>query len=208
MIQKYKWYILGGILGCITLSYIVCDRTSLWGKYQYWMGEYNQAKRIMIENDKQSMGRIAKLIKENRDLMDKNEKLDMNIIKLEDAQDDKDRVIGNLNAALKKAPTDADKLTILTSMVDQWSARFDLCRKQVDELDALAFNLTTSYENQIRISGEYKSLWEQESTLRRLAETGLNLADKRIRSLNRQLKLNRVLEVALVGLSAYLVLKK
>ena len=70
------------------------------------------------------------------------------------------------------------------------------------------FSLNEKYEAQLKISLEWKTLYENEATLRNLAEVRLKLADKKLRGLQFQVNLGRGVTIALGAGLLYAVLAK
>jgi hypothetical protein len=206
MIKKYKWFAIGGLLVALAVDYVVCDRPSLTDKINYWRGQYEEQKKVAMADAQIKLATIAELEGQNELLQSSIDSANTVIVGLEEAQGDRDTAIGHLTTALGQAKTDAERVPILTAMVEEWKGKFTLAQSEIGELKGQVFNLKTQYQNQIRISENYSGLWTQEKTLRMKAETGLNLQDKRISSLQKQAKLTRI--VALVAIVATYILKK
>jgi chromosome segregation ATPase len=206
---KYRAIILGvGLFLVIAFFYAVCDRAKLVDEISQAKGKYEVYRQIAITNEAIS----AKVIKEQLDKIDGlNGAIDSAntvIATLQTHQEEANETIGNLNNKLALAKTDAEKVPILTALVEEWSVKFYLAQDQLKEKDKVIFSLTEKYNAQLQISETYKADWTAESSLRTLAETRLNLMDKRISSLQTKAKLRNVGDVLLVAGALYLAFTK
>lgn len=206
MIKKYKWFAIGAVLLAIAVGYVVCDRPRLMDKISYWRGQYEEQKKVAMADAQIKLATIAELEGQNALLQGGIDSANTIIVGLEEAQADHNTAIGHLTTALGQAKTDAERVPILTAMVEEWKGKFTLAQSEIGELKKVNFSLTTQYQNEIKISGNYKSLWESEKNLRLKCELEIGLQDKRISSLQRQVKLTRV--AVLVAVVATLFLKK
>jgi chromosome segregation ATPase len=203
---KYKWPIIIGVVSIVLLGYVLWNPPSTKDKLNFWRGQYDELKRITTADEQIKLATIAELESKNSLLQSSIDSANTVIANLEGKQADKDTALLKLEQTLTQAKTDAERVPILTQMVEEWRGKFNLAQAQIAEKDKIIFSLTTQYQTALSIGAEYKGLWQSEKTLRLKAETGLNLADKRIASLNRQVKTWRV--VAVVGVIATAVLKK
>ena len=206
MIKKYKWFAIGGLLVALAVGYVVCDKPRLTDRINYWRGQYEEQKKVAMADAQIKLATIAELEGRNALLQSSIDSANTIIVGLEEAQGDKDTTIGHLTTALGQAKTDAERVPILTAMVEEWKGKFTLAQSEIGELKKINFDLKTQYLNEIKVSEEYRNLWQSEKGLRLKAEGGLNLSDKRISSLQKQVKLTRV--VSLVAVVATLFLKK
>lgn len=209
MLNKYKYVGIGvGVLFIFSLFYVVCDRTKLEHKISYLAGQIAEQKKITLAGETVS----AKVIKEQLAKIDElNGAIDSAntvIVDLEKGQTKAGNTIVKLNDTLAQAKTDAEKVPILESLVKEWSNKFSLAQNQLAEKDKIIFSLTEKYESQVRISLQYTVDWKNEKALRELGEKRSSLQDKRIRSLERRLKLRNVVDVLIVVGAGYLVLSK
>lgn len=205
MIAKYKYYLIGGVLlFSIALGYVVCDRASVEDKLNYWKGQYQELKNITEADEKIKLAAIADLEEKNSLLQGAIDSANTIIVNLEESQANADISISDLNTALVKAKTDAERVPILTALVDEWKDKFSLAQKEIAEKDRVIFSLTEQYQAEMQISANYKVLWEKEHTLRLKCEKGIGLFDKRIATLQRQVKLTRVVALGAVALTLFL----
>jgi hypothetical protein len=189
MIKKYKWVAIGGLLVALAVGYVVCDRPSLMDKINYWRGQYDEQKKVAMADAQIKLATIAELEGQNALLQGSIDSANTIIVGLEEAQGDRDAAIGHLTTALGQAKTDAERVPILTAMVEEWKGKFTLAQTEIGELKKVSFDLKTQYTNAIAIGDNYKFLWEGERSLRLKCELGIQLADKRIRSLQKKARL-------------------
>jgi len=201
---KYKWPIIAGIAIVVGAVYVLWNPPSTKDKYIYWRGEYNALKSIAEANEQIKLATIAELEGKNSLLQGSIDSANTIIAQLE-----QDVVEAEVEVA--EARKGWDKFSVecqakLKTLDLSWSAVHEIDRKEIAALKTANFDLLGQYNNQIRISQEHSGLWVQEKTLRMKAETGLNLADKRIRSLQRKAKLTLPAMAAVVV--AVLLLRK
>jgi hypothetical protein len=206
MIKKYGVYAIGGLLVVLCVGYVVCDRPSLMDKINYWRGQYDEQKKVAMADAQIKLATIAELEGQNALLQSSIDSANTIIVGLEEAQGDRDTAIGHLTTALGQAKTDAERVPILTAMVDEWKGKFTLAQAETGELKRVNFDLKTQYQNEIKVSAEYRNLWQSEKGLRLKAEDGLGLFDKKVASLQRKVKTTQLVAVAVV--LAVVLLKK
>jgi len=197
---KYKVLIGGAILFIILASfYVCCDRAKLVDRINVEKGKYEAYRQITIANEEIS----AKYIKEQLAKIDElNGHIDSAntvIATLQAHQEQANGTIGSLNDKLAQAQTDAEKVPILTALVQEWIGKFNLAQATIAEKDKIIFSLTEKYQAQLQISERHKADWTAETSLRTLAETRLNLLDKRVVGLERKLKLRNAGDLILVA---------
>ena len=206
MIKKYKWVALGGLLVVLAVGYVVCDRPSLTDKINYWRGQYEEQKKVALADAQIKLATIAELEGQNALLQGGIDSANTIIVGLEEAIGHKDIHLSELDEALVQAKTDAERVPILMAMVEEWKGKFTLAQSEIGELKGQVFSLTTQYQNEIKVSAEYRNLWQSEKGLRLKAEDGLGLFGKKVASLNRKVKMTRLVAVAVV--LAVVLLKK
>ena len=94
----------------------------------------------------------------------------------------------------------------LRAQVRQLSLVIDSQELIIQGNDEIIFNLTQKYQAQLKISGEYKKMYDSEVALHVLAIKRLKVADKHISSLRFTGNVKNVLVIA-GGVMAYLLLK-
>jgi cell fate (sporulation/competence/biofilm development) regulator YlbF (YheA/YmcA/DUF963 family) len=203
--MKLKYIIIGGVLLALSALYVVCDRAKLDHDIDYWRGRYEAEKKLALATAEIHLKAIA----------DQQKKID----ELSGAIDSAYTVIANLEEHKAQAETaladaregwsslSAEAQAKLIALDQAWQGKFDLLQAQDKEKDKIIFSLTQKYQAQLDISNRYSALWEQEKALNTTLEIRLNLADKKVPRLYRQVKLNRVLEATLVATAVILALK-
>jgi hypothetical protein len=206
MLKKYKWPIIAVGVFIIGAIYVLWNPPSTKDKLEYWKGEYAESKRIYEADAQIKLATIAELQGQNALLQGSIDSANTIIANLEGKQGEATNAIGHLTTALGQAKTDAERVPILTSLVDEWKGKFTLAQAQIAEKDKVIFSLTTQYHNEISVSANYKSLYESEHTLRLKCEEGIGLSDKRIASLTKQVKLWK--GIGVIAVIATALLKK
>jgi hypothetical protein len=207
-IPKKYLYASIGLLIIIALSYVVCDRASLTNKIDYWKGQYDTERKINVAAEEISLRKIGEL---EDQIALKDSAIDSAntvIATLQDKQVIKDGQISSLNVSLSEATTDAERVPILVSLVDEWKGKFTLAQSTIAEKDKIIESATIKYNLQVQISDEYKAGWEREKALRLNCEAGLGLKDKRINQLERQNRAKNILGVAGWGVAAIVSIVK
>jgi len=204
MIKKYGVYAVGALLVALAVGYVVCDKPRLTDRINYWRGQYEEQKKVAMADAQIKLATIAELEGQNALLQGSIDSA--NTIIAQKEQENAQANVALANAHKGWAAFSAEAQAKLKELDDAWAAKFDILLKQDQEKDKINFSLTKQYQSALSIGEEYKGLWGQEKTLRLQAETGLNLQDKRIASLQKQVKLTRV--VSLVAVVATLFLKK
>lgn len=204
MIKKYGVYAVGALLVALAVGYVVCDKPRLTDRINYWRGQYEEQKKVAMADAQIKLATIAELEGQNALLQGSIDSA--NTIIAQKEQENAQANVALANAHKGWAAFSAEAQAKLKELDDAWAAKFDILLKQDQEKDKINFSLTKQYQSALSIGEEYKGLWGQEKTLRLQAETGLNLQDKRIASLQKQVKLTRV--VAVLAVVATLFLKK
>ena len=204
MIKKYGVYAVGALLVALAVGYVVCDKPRLTDRINYWRGQYEEQKKVAMADAQIKLATIAEL--EGRNALLQGSIDSANTIIAQKEQENAQANVALANAHKGWAAFSAEAQAKLKELDDAWAAKFDVLLKQDKEKDKIIFSLTKQYQSALSIGEEYKGLWGQEKTLRLQGETGLNLQDKRIASLQKQVKLTRV--VAVLAVVATLFLKK
>jgi hypothetical protein len=202
MLKKYKWPIIAGVAIVIGAIYIFWNPPSTKDAYEYWKGSYAELKRVTATDEFIKLKVITDLREQNALLQLSIDSANTVIAHLEEGKADAE-------AALNKAREGWDALSAeaqakLHELDAAWAKKFDILQGQYDEQERVNFDLKTQCQNEIKVSDKYKSLWEGEKNLRLKCEQGTHLADKRIGSLSRQVKLWKGIGVAAVILTALL----
>ena len=98
---------------------------------------------------------------------------------------------------------DKDKIIVnLSTQVNTWKEKFTLAEKIIGEKDGIIFSLSEKYEAQTVVSVEFETLYMKEAELRKLLETRIRLADRKIR---RSKTLNTAQTIGLGVIGGFLI---
>ena len=205
MLKKYKWPIIAGVVIIVGAIYVLWNPPSTKVKYEYWKGSYAELKRITATDEFVKLKVITDLREQNALLQSSIDSANTIIAHLEEGKADAE-------AALKKARQGWDTLSAeaqakLHELDTAWSKKFDILQGQYDALKTANFDLQTQYKNALSIGDNYKSLWGSEKNLRQKCELGIQIADKRIASLQRTVRLTRYVSIAVIVATVFLVKK-
>lgn len=196
--SKYKWPIIAIVVLIIGAVYVLWNPPSTKDALNFWRGEYNELRNISTASEQIHLATIAELEQGNAMLQGSIDSANTIIANLEGKQGEANATIGQLNTALGQAKTDAERVPILTALVEEWKGKFTLAQAQIAEKDKVIFSLTDQYRSALQIGEEYRNLWTTEKTLRLKCEDGLSLSDKRIATLGRTVKTTRLFACAVV----------
>jgi hypothetical protein len=204
MFKKYKWPIIAVGVFIIGAIYVLWNPPSTKVKYEYWKGSYAELKRITATDEFVKLKIITDLREQNALLQSSIDSANTIIAHLEEGKADAE-------AALTKAREGWDALSAeaqskLHELDEAWAKKFDILQGQYDEQAKIVFNLTKQYQAALSIGANYRSLWTSEKALRLKCEDGISLSDKRIASLQRQVKLWK--GIGVIAVIATAILKK
>jgi hypothetical protein len=204
MLKKYKWPIIAVAVFIVGAVYVLWNPPSTKDALEYWRGSYSELKRITATDEFIKLKVITDLREQNSLLQGSIDSANTIIAHLEEGK-------ANAEAALKKAREGWDSLSAeaqakLHELDKAWIAKFDILQGQYDALKGANFDLQTQYQTELKISANYRSLFESEKSLRLKCEDGISLSDKRIASLSKQVKLWK--GIAVVAVVATALLKK
>jgi hypothetical protein len=115
---------------------------------------------------------------------------------------DKDKEIVGLSDELARAKTDAERVPILTKLVDEWTQKFRISETKIKDYDGIIFSLNKKYESQVVISGSWKYKYDDMSKLNAENEALVGM-------LRRDLGVARIVggvkSAAVVALGAYII---
>jgi hypothetical protein len=204
MIKKYKWFAIGGLLVVLCVGYVVCDRPSLMDKINYWRGQYDEQKKVAMADAQIKLATIAELEGQNALLQSSIDSANTIIVGLEEDVADAEAEVADARKGWDKFSVECQAK--LKELDLSWSSVHEIDRKEMGELKGQVFSLTKQYQNEIKVSAEYRNLWQSEKGLRLKAEDGLGLFDKKVASLQRKVKTTQLVAVAVV--LAVVLLKK
>lgn len=200
--KKYKPYIIGGICLLMVILYITCG--SCKDHDPYWEGQYSiinaQLDKLKIEKEAE----ILTLVNQNEELNKEIGHATERIGTLESNVVTKDASLLNLEKEFTQLGDDKDaKISNLTEQVSIWKEKFTLAEKIISEKDVIIFSLTEKYNNQLKVSLDYKELYESVQGTNDLLQIGLGRANKQIVKLKVTNKIKNLACVVLGGIIAY-----
>jgi len=142
----------------------------LTDKVSYLGGELKILRQEAATLKKDKLAEIAKAEQTKKD-MDKIVKAkDTDIARKTEIINHLTGTIGQLDDALAVAKTDAERVIILTAQVKQWSDKFTLAEGIIADKDDVIFSLNAKYEAQVKISNNWKALFDTEITKSKIQE--------------------------------------
>jgi chromosome segregation ATPase len=199
---------IAGLLLVLSTFYVMCDRPTLNHKIDYWQGQYDAERKLAIAGEEIALKKIGELQSEIAMKDGAIDSANTVIATLQEAQDTANDQISSLNVSLSEATTDAERVPILVSLVDEWKGKFTLAQSTIAEKDRIIEATTVKYNLQVQISDEYKANWEREKALRINCENGLGLYEKRVNQLERKSRLKNVLFIGGIAALSALVIAK
>jgi len=125
-------------------------------------------------------------------------------------EDDITKLVGKAGKweQAEAAIVDKDEMIAnLRQQVSTWKSAFTLAREQSEAKDEIIFNLTEKYNVQVKISAEYKALWQGEKALRTNAELRIGVLEKQAGSLWSLDLGNKAVVLGLVALAVFGLVK-
>ena len=207
--QIRKWAWLGLCVAGVIILALMYDSCGSDSKAEYYKGKYEAESELRLaENDIH-----AKNIAELGVIIEVRE---MEIHQLErrneDIEEEKAEVSRKLSELQSQEPIqpelEEEPLVIsLRQQVRLLTFVLDGAEKELANKDEIIFSLTEKYNAQVEISDGYKSMYENEQALHRLAIDRLKIVDKKIASLRFTGNVKNTLVVVAGGAIAYLLLK-
>ncbi len=113
----------------------------------------------------------------------------------------------NLEKSLNQATTDAERVPILTSMVETWRAKYAQLEKVVTEKDTIVSAWVTKFNAQVAISESWKSRYEDEARLHAISRSQISALNTRLKTARITGNLKTGLVVLAGGYLAYRTIK-
>ncbi len=204
MLKKYKWPIIAVGVFIVGAVYVLWNPPSTKDRLEYWRGSYNELKRITATDEFIKLKVITDLREQNSLLQSSIDSANTIIANLE-----QDVVVAEVAVAEARkgwAAFSTECQAKLKELDLSWSAVHKIDREEIEQYKTSNFDLQTQYQTELKISANYRSLWENEKSLRLKCEVGIGLSDKRIASLNRQVKLWK--GIGVIAVIATAILKK
>ncbi len=205
MLKKYKWPIIAGIAIVVGAIYVFWNPPSTKDAYEYWKGSYAELKRVTATDEFIKLATISKLEQDITLLQGSIDSANTIIANLEEGKADAEAVLSKARQGWDALSAEAQAK--LHELDAAWAKKFDILKGQYDEQAKVVFSLTKQYQAALSIGDSYKLLWEGEKNLRLKCEQGIHLADKRIASLSRTVKLTRYAALAAIVATVFLLKK-
>jgi len=124
---------------------------------------------------------------------------------------EKESAVTGLNARLDELEgieatlTDKDEIILnLRGQIKVWSDKFSLAEGIIKDKDGIIFSLTEKYDAQVKVSLEYKGLWEKGKELQRVSDVRIKVLEKEVKSA----RLSRTVRVAAVIVGAAFIVNE
>lgn len=204
-----RWVLVVLALVLLTASFLVIRSCTGDSTAQYWRGQYDSLKEVTdIEKDI-LLSDIDKL-NDTIDLAQKE--IEMLIV----ARVDQERQVMLLSAQREKLiieepiqpELESEPLIInLREQIKKMSLVIYEQEKIIQTNDKIIFNLTTKYQAQLKISNNYKSLYDGEKELHSLALKRLSVTEKQVKWLKFGGTLKNGVILGVVAYSIYSIVK-
>lgn len=215
MTKLVKYLIAGAAVLALLLAFSTYRACDGYDKYSVLKGQYEALSQV---NETQKAESIQQIVALRNLITQKDEKI-RNITSHIEV---KEGEISTLHAqtdnlefkytALEKRVHSVDTLEKrvdnLETQVTIWKGKFTIAEGIIANKDEIIFNINGKYEAAVKIGLEWKSMYESETTLNKLLNKRLNLADKKIASLKFTGTVKGGLVGALAGVVLYGVFKK
>jgi len=198
-IMKIKYWILVGILA-LGIVFLAMDNCGGAKKYQRLKGEYNTYKII----SKMVVADSLKVIEGQYNEIDKlGEKVDF----LQEIIEAKDEDLAAIEDELGELKKNFESLEECQTQYNKLIEAFNLCKSINLNQDAIIFNLNKKYEVQVKVSLEYKKMYESEHALRLHGEKVAKECDKNLKKIRFMGKVKTGIVITMAAVVAYSLLK-
>lgn len=204
--KKYIPYIVSGLVFILALTFLARS-CSVIDKYSKLKGQYEEARRIAEADHAIQLKAIedAQRVISERDqaIAQATERIGS----LSAAIANKTEALAALDKDLADAKTDAERVPILTSMVETWKAKYANLEGIVVEKDKQLGEWAVKYAAQVSISESWKGQYESEHRLRLLGEGLVDTLEGRLKRASLTSQLKTVTLVAVAGVLGYTLIK-
>ncbi len=205
--KNIKWYAVGaGLLLCAAFFAVRSCRID--DKYSVLKGENNILKEQVSAVEKVAIEQRAeadKVIAEKDKAIAESDKT---IVGLKDSIGAKNAALAALDKNLAAAKTDAERVPILTSMVETWKGKYAALEGVVAEKDTQLAAWAVKYAQQVDISSTYRVQYEAEHRLRLSGETLLGKLETKYKVLKFTSSVKSMVVIATAGFIGYTLIKK
>ena len=202
-----KYLVAGCIILAILLSFSWYKSCQESPKEAYWRGQYEIIK-ANVDAER------VELLKEVESLEGDISKKDERIVKLgHKIQADikriakKDQAISKLEITYRDLKNDTERVDNLTQQVVHWKEKFTSTKQIVHDKDETIFSLTEKYKSQLKISTNYKTLYENECKVSKVLTMRLDICTKRTKSLRFGGTVKSGIVLTLAGIMIYGMVK-
>jgi hypothetical protein len=205
--KKFKWWwgIGAVIIAMLIVSMVRSCRIE--DNYSKLKGTYEEYRRIVEADAKIEDALIAKQLATIAELDKKIDSSQQVIADYKKLITLKNTHLADLSEDLGKARTDAERVPILTAMVDTWVEKYGVLEGVVVEKDKQIADWGRKYAAQVEISDAWKSKYEAEHTLRLSGETLNKVLEGKYRRARVTSAVKKVALIALAGVATYQFVK-
>jgi len=176
---------------------------NIYDSYSVLKGQY---ELLQVENKELIKVNEQEIAEYQAKIADRNKKIE-EIIATVALKNDKiqglHQITTNLEQELSNLVSNEDKIINLQKQVTSWKDKFTLIESIVKDKDEIIFNLQEKYNAQLKISLNYKEMYEQSQQLVLLADKRLKLADRKIRSVRLGSTVKTIVIGTVVGFVIY-----
>lgn len=176
---KYKPYVIAAI-GLILAIFFTARACKLTDKYSRLEGRYQEMLRISKIDSEILNKTIAEKEKAIAELDKKLITSTQVVSNLTEAIGKKDFDLVGLDAKLKDAKTDSERVPILTAQVNVWAEKFNLAQKAIAEKDAQIAAWESKFNAQVTISESWKQKYEDQVRLLNISRTELSVLSRKL----------------------------
>ncbi len=205
--KKFKWWWGIGVVIIILFTLSMVRSCRIEDNYSKLKGAYEEYRRIVEADAKIKDALIAQQISAIAELDKKIDTSEQVIGHVSNAIGQKNTDLLNLEKSLTQAKTDAERVPILTSMVETWSAKYAHLESVVSEKDKQLAAWGGKFDAQIQISDAWKAKYEAEHALRLSGETLNKALEGKYRRAKMVSSVKNVALIALAGVATYQFVK-
>lgn len=206
-IKKYLPLIIGVavLLGGLLLTARACKITDPYSKLK---GAYEEARKVAEADHALQLKAIEAAQKviadKDKAIADSTKEIGY----LTNSIGQKNADLLNLEQTLTQAKTDAERVPILTSMVETWRGKYAALEGVVAEKDTQLAAWGAKFAAQVTIGDSWKAQYEAEHRLRLSGETLLGKLETKYRVLKFTSSVKSMVVIAAAGFIGYTLIKK
>jgi len=203
-----KWFIIIALSLILCLGFYFAQSCKVYHKHSVLKGQYDALKNT-LDAEVEMRDRAIKAKEE--EIEELNTAIDSANVVITEKQKEsksKDVEIKELESLYPTLKDKDEQIENLKQQANVWKEQFFLAQEIITEKDTIIFSLTEKYNAQVEITKQWIAKYDRELALRKLAEEGWKMSDKRIVGLSLQSKVTKILIVAAGGYILYDKLKK